>query len=237
MRRILDFTVDEVTPDQVAVFEALELGQDKKPSERIAQLVDGAFATFQALARPRGVFETITVEEFVSVYPGEGLNESKTPLAEIYPQADRLALFAVTLGPEVGRCIEELFGDKDFALGYVLDSVASEAAECTADRLEEKFDGYLTEIGAKDSSSTHLRYSPGYCGWHISGQRNLFGRLHPEEIGIELNESFLMQPLKSISGIFVFGEREIHLFNNSYRFCAECTTVTCRERLRHIVKT
>jgi hypothetical protein len=156
MRRIFDFTIDEVPPDRTAVFGAMDLGGDKKPSERITKLVDGAFATFQGLGRPKGVFETITAAEFVSIYPGEGLNEPKTPLGEIYPKADRLALFAVTLGPEVSRRIEELFGDNDFALGYVLDSVASEAAECAADRLEEQFDGYLTEIEAKDSSSAHL---------------------------------------------------------------------------------
>jgi hypothetical protein len=237
MRRICDFTVDSVTPDRAAIFEAMELGRDQAPSERIARLVDDAVGTYRDLSRPRGVFETITAEEFVSIYPGEGLNEPKTPLAQIHPKANRLALFAVTLGAEVSQRIEELFERNDFALGYALDAVASEGAELTADRLQEQYENYLAEVGAKDSSSAHLRYSPGYCGWHISGQRKLFERLRPEEIGIELNASCLMQPLKSISGIVVSGEREIHFFDNNYKFCAACTTQSCRARLKHIMKT
>jgi hypothetical protein len=237
MRRIFDFTVDRVTPDRATVFEAMELGQGQEPSDRITKLVDDAVQTYRVLSRPRGMFEIITAEEFVSIYPGEGLNELKTPLAEIYPQAAQLALFAVTLGQEVSRRIEELFSNNDFALGYVLDGVASEAAELTADQLEGEYDRHLAEIGAKDSSSAHLRYSPGYCGWHISGQRKLFARLRPEEIGIELNASFLMQPLKSISGTLVSGEREIHFFDNNYKFCAVCTTQSCRERMKHIMET
>jgi cobalamin-dependent methionine synthase I len=143
----------------------------------------------------------------------------------------------VTLGAQVSGRIEALFSHNDFALGYVLDTVASEAAEVAADRLEDEYEGYLAEIAAWDSSSAHLRYSPGYCGWHISGQRKLFDRLRPEEIGIELNRSFLMQPLKSISGVLVSGPREIHFFNNNYRFCAACTTLSCRERLKPLIET
>jgi hypothetical protein len=215
----------------------MEMGKTQEPSDRIARLVDEAVQAHRELSRPKGVFETITAEEFASIYPGEGLNEPKTPLERIYPQAAQLALFAVTLGREIGGRIEQLFSDNDFALGFVLDSVASEAAELAADRLEEQYEGYLARIGAIDSCSAHLRYSPGYCGWHISGQGKLFERLRPKEIGIELNESFLMQPLKSISGILVSGEREIHFFDNNYKFCTACRTQTCRERLKHLMET
>jgi hypothetical protein len=76
-----------------------------------------------------------------------------------------------------------------------------------------------------------LRYSPGYCGWHISGQKRLFERLNPAEIGITLNSSFLMQPLKSISGVIVSAERKYHLIKSDYPFCAVCPHRSCRERI------
>jgi hypothetical protein len=236
MRRIFDFTAGGITPERASVLEAMELGTDKEPPEKIAELVDDAFDAYGELVRARGVFETVTRDEFASIYPGEGSNEAKTPLADIFPQTNQLALFAVTLGGPVSGRIEALFGSNDFALGYVLDTVASEAAEVAADRLEDEYEGYLAEIGAWDSSSAHLRYSPGYCGWHISGQRKLFDRLRPEEIGIELNPSYLMQPLKSISGVVVSGPREIHVFNNNFRFCAACTTLSCRERIKPLLR-
>jgi hypothetical protein len=80
-----------------------------------------------------------------------------------------------------------------------------------------------------------LRYSPGYCGWHVSGQRKLFDYLLPEEIGITLRESFLMQPLKSISGVVIAGRRQIFDFENTFDFCDDCSTWTCRERISAIL--
>ena len=73
-------------------------------------------------------------------------------------------------------------------------------------------------------------YSPGYCGWHISAQERLFARLRPEQIGIRLNERFLMTPLKSISGVLVAGPARIHQVTGSYPFCAQCKSPACRER-------
>ena len=72
---------------------------------------------------------------------------------------------------------------------------------------------------APDSAATGigvLRYSPGYCGWHISGQRRLFAHLRPERIGITLHDSYLMEPLKSVSGVLIAGAKEIHAFADTY---------------------
>jgi hypothetical protein len=76
-----------------------------------------------------------------------------------------------------------------------------------------------------------LRYSPGYCGWHISGQRKLFDFLKPETIGISLRESHLMEPLKSVSGVVIVGPAGIHAFQDEYPFCERCKTHGCRERI------
>jgi hypothetical protein len=91
--------------------------------------------------------------------------------------------------------------------------------------------GNALRQGRTGQGSTLLRYSPGYCGWDITGQRALFAALHPEEIGIRLNESCLMEPVKSISGVMVAGPAEIHEFNNDYPFCSECRTKDCRRRI------
>jgi hypothetical protein len=76
-----------------------------------------------------------------------------------------------------------------------------------------------------------LPYSPGYCGWHVTGQRRLFDRLEPQRIGVTLNSSCLMQPLKSVSGVLVIGPSSIHEFDNDFDFCALCSTYQCRARI------
>jgi hypothetical protein len=80
-----------------------------------------------------------------------------------------------------------------------------------------------------------MRFSPGYCGWHVTGQKKLFAALHPEEIDITLTPSCLMKPLKSISGVIIAGDMEIFRFDDSFAFCAECSTHVCRERLATLI--
>ena len=50
-------------------------------------------------------------------------------------------------------------------------------------------------------------YSPGYCGWHVSQQQLLFSMLPPSPCGVRLNDSSLMYPIKSVSGIIAVGSR------------------------------
>ena len=88
--------------------------------------------------------------------------------------------------------------------------------------------------GRAPAGDVFLRYSPGYCGWDITGQRKLFHALRPEEIGITLRESCLMEPLKSISGVLVAARPEDHRFDNTYQFCRTCSTQTCRSRIAEI---
>ncbi len=235
MREIFDFAVEEIRPRERNVLGALGLGPGQEPSEKVSDLVVQATELFVDLVEPKGMFETITLEEFENIYPGDGLNASRTPLEGIFPEADRMALFVLTLGKSVSQEIEDLFARNDFALAYTLDAIASAGAECAADRLEERFDALVLGDVASYYSTARLRYSPGYCGWHISGQKKLFERLQPDAIGVVLNKSCLMQPLKSVSGVIVSGKKEIHFFNNNFSFCAECTTQTCRDRLKHIM--
>jgi hypothetical protein len=65
-------------------------------------------------------------------------------------------------------------------------------------------------------------------------QGKLFEFLRPREIGITLRESYLMDPLKSVSGVVLVGPREIHEFEMDYSFCAECRTPSCRARINTI---
>ena len=86
----------------------------------------------------------------------------------------------------------------------MLDAIASERADRAAELA-----GAIGSRRFRREGSTRrvLPYSPGYCGWHVSGQRKLFDFLRPEEIGMTLNASCLMQPLKSVSGVLVAGAR------------------------------
>jgi hypothetical protein len=113
----------------------------------------------------------------------------------------------------------------------MLDGIGSDRAETAATLLAEAFLEDLLAKGEVGPEARVLPYSPGYCGWHITGQKRLFAFLNPERIGISLNESCLMSPIKSVSGVLVVGGPEIHDFENEFDFCFDCTTWDCRSRI------
>jgi hypothetical protein len=231
MRQKVTLTVQEALPARAEVLDLQGIPTAAALDKRIATILKEAFGLYEALAVPVGLYEEVTVAEFAALYRGQGDNEPETPLAAIFPRANRLALFAVTLGEPVCARITELFATRDFALASLLDSVASAAADQAAAILEQRYAAQLAQHGEQDATARALRYSPGYCGWHVSGQKALFARLRPETIGISLRESCLMQPLKSVSGVIVCGPAAIHDFVDDFPFCADCTTRGCRERL------
>ena len=101
----------------------------------------------------------------------------------------------------------------------MLDGVASAGADRMATLLAARFLDALRAAGRFGTACLVLPYSPGYCGWHISGQRKLFDRACPASIGVTLRDSFLMEPLKSVSGVLLAGPREIHEFAADYPVC------------------
>ena len=232
MSEIITSSADAVTPDRAAVFETQGIPADRPVSGEIEGLYTAASRLLADTAAPVGLIAEITTAEFEAVYEGEGRNEPRTPVGDILGRANQLALFAVTLGEGVCREIEERFRSNDLALGSMLDSVASAATDQMAGVAEEHLRRSLAQNGRLTEGTALLRYSPGYCGWHVSGQKRLFEFLQPQQIGITLRESFLMQPLKSISGVMIAGPIDIHRFKNDYPFCERCETEGCRERIR-----
>ena len=140
----------------------------------------------------------------------------------------KLYLFAVTIGEHITEEINKHFDQNEFPIGSFIDSGASLTADNIVGILEDKIQDTFTGL------SSTLAYSPGYCGWHVSGQNKLFQFLKPGKIGITLNGSCLMTPLKSVSGVLVSGPGNIHTFDNNYSFCEECTTYSCKSRMKSI---
>jgi cobalamin-dependent methionine synthase I len=135
----------------------------------------------------------------------------------------------VTVGEECSSKIAELFASNEYVLACLLDEVASQGAERVADLTQQRY-GMLLQAEGLGLATVVERYSPGYCGWHVSSQAPLFGILDPSAIGLRLNDRFLMEPLKSISGVFIAGKEEIHSVNDSFAFCKKCATERCRQR-------
>jgi cobalamin-dependent methionine synthase I len=74
-----------------------------------------------------------------------------------------------------------------------------------------------------------LRFSPGYCDWPISEQKKVFELVQADMIGVSLNESFLMNPRKSVSGLFGITEEPSQTVSG-YNPCVHCNKRDCFSR-------
>jgi hypothetical protein len=230
MRTLIQWRAPEVRQSRDRVLERLGILSDEV-SDRLDRLLDRAQGLFDECAKPGAVFQSVSRDEFAEIYAGDGMNEPATPLGEILPRAESLATFAATLGRRIDEEIRQLFDGGDPALGYLLDVIAGLAAEQLAELTAERF---LRVIRCRPEVRA-LPYSPGYCGWHVSGQRALFEHVRPVELGIGLTESCLMDPVKSVSGVLVAGPADIHKFIPAYGFCSTCETKTCRARIAAVL--
>jgi hypothetical protein len=228
VRRLIQFAVGEVLPTEEEVLMRTGVPAGVEPSAAVGALLHEACSRIRRLARPRGVFQRLPADDFARVFRGDGRNAAETPLDEIVPRAEALALFVGTIGQEVADEIAGLFRDGDPALAVMLDAYASEMADAVATDLASRFAAEVRD-GARV-----LPYSPGYCGWHVSGQRALFVALAPSEVGVTLKESCLMVPLKSVSGVLVSGDATVHRFRPRWAFCEECFGRECGPRMRSV---
>jgi hypothetical protein len=237
MAEILQFAPGDVKPAAKAVLENQGIPGGEAARAEIDALCTSAMELLDRIGAPVGMFAPISQSDFAPVYNGEYMNELRTPVGDIYPKATDLALFCVTLGVRISDEITRRFKDNDFAVAAMLDSVASAAADKLAELVQDQYRRSLETAGHLGGDMAVLRYSPGYCGWHISGQGKLFDYLQPEQIGVSLSETFLMQPLKSVSGVIIAGPATIHDFPNNYSFCTMCETQGCRARIRSLLMT
>ena len=134
-------------------------------------------------------------------------------------KSDSVAIFLCTAGAEIGLRSREAMNDRDLLKGYVYDVIGSEIVEEAADLMQSDLEQNVHVTGKKITN----RYSPGYCGWDVAEQHNLFKFFPSNFCNIKLTPSALMDPVKSISGIIGIGE---NVRSNPYK-CSMCDMKDC----------
>ncbi len=243
----IDWVPSVTLPDRQEVLHLQGIPPGVELPPRIAAIVDSAMNAYLETAEPRALVAGLSRETFAGILKGEGKNAPETPVEAVALRADALSLFVATVGGRVTERIQALFSENEPALAAMLDSVASAAADRLTQLLAERYPAVTAaDTGQTARSAPRLRtghattpdrrvtlgYSPGYCGWHVSGQRALFAFLQPATIGVTLNDSCLMDPLKSVSGVLASGASDIHRFSPGYPFCADCRDKPCVGRIK-----
>jgi hypothetical protein len=212
----------KVEIDKVDVHQRLGYEREQCPSPGVSSLVDSQIQEAHEFIKPAAYYTIKPItsggDSKVSI---DGLLFTSHHLAQALSDCSQAAIFAVTIGEALERKVARLAKAGLTLKGSVLDAVGSVAVEKVADWLE----GMLRSIAAANGDKVGWRYSPGYCDWDIAQQKELFRGLDGKSIGVNLTDTCLMIPRKSISGIIGMGKS-----CNPFSACRFCRRKGCPNR-------
>jgi len=229
--RIWQYTLeyDEIGLESIHVEKAIGY-QNGAPPEHFQELIHQAMEGIRPLAQIQGGYRWI--ENFRTDGASCWIQEQKFQTGRIIGSqlrnAESIAIFVCTVGPEIEQWSKALMQQGDITLGYIVDATASELVELAMDKIQNHMESQMQNFGLGITN----RFSPGYCGWSVSEQHLLFSLLPEKFCGVTLTPSALMVPIKSISGVIGIGP---HAKRMEYP-CKKCDQTQCIYRRRMMEK-
>ena len=141
---------------------------------------------------------------------------------------EKVACIAVTVGENIENEVTKKFEAGNYVSSVLLDAAATAAVEQAADEMEKA----INRVVAKESLKMRWRFSPGYGDWKLDNQKNFFYVTGAPEIGMNLTESLMLMPRKSVTAII--GLEKIVSDKSNVKIkksCANCSKVNCHSRI------
>jgi len=214
----------DLEPDE-AVFK-MHLGKQADrvlKSPRNLEIYNTAKRELAELARPIAAWNTFSIDGIAQdkVILAGGIKIGGGPVTKVVCGATELVAGVCTIGPGMETRIREYIAKNENFHALVLDLMASWAAGAVRDQLvmQLQLDHYKEKKGYHAS----IPIGPGESAWAVADQRVIFDLLEREtaEIGVRLEPSMLMIPVKSTS--FIMGAGPRPLGQESGSSCEHCT--------------
>lgn len=193
-----------------------------KPEKEVLDILFSLWDEIKIWVRPACNFRIVEGEiknSMIMLEDGTILNVGPV-IANLLQGSSRFALFTATAGGFFQVYQENVGKKEDMLSVFILDTIGTCMVEKTGDKmerlLEKEIPGYLHTY----------RFSPGYCGWPLANQKELFRILGGNPCGISLSDVCLMSPIKSISGVMGIGK---NVRERKYG-CEICRLETCYKR-------
>ena len=188
---------------------------------------DGAHTLYR-LMNPRLLFikERIKKAEGGRVYLDGGMTLKSPKLSRTLRDSEEMVCFITTIGGEIDSEINTMMRQGHLSDAFVMDALGSVAVESVA----EQFHRLMQSQYSENDKAVTLRFSPGYCDWPVEEQRKLFQLFGSNTADIELKDSCLMMPRKSISAVFGAYPVSGDFAEPPYNPCVDCTKIDCPSR-------
>jgi hypothetical protein len=179
------------------------LGGAEAVPEQMAPRLEQAADAVLAASRPRGARLVVDIaeRERQRVRTADGVELAGLGLAALLERSERVAAFAVSLGPGPEELMRRASDEGRLLDLTLLDAVASETVEALAAQAQAE----IAAAAERAGRGSTRRYSPGYCDWALEQQDAFAHWSLLEATGIELTPDRLMIPEKSITAVMGIG--------------------------------
>ncbi|MCX8128774.1 MAG: methionine synthase [Clostridia bacterium] len=168
--------------------------------ERNTKMIDEGIRTGELLCNVRGAYGRFGIvdrsESHIKLMNGVIFKSEN--LSKLLSMSSEVVLMASTAGKDVVERISREINSGNAAFGVILDSVASQTADAGLNWLSNFLNKILSREGRK---LTKHRYSPGFGDLPLSYQRVIFELLGLGKLDMELTDSFMLMPEKSVIAI------------------------------------
>ena len=182
------------------------LGIPKETDEVTERLIDECIKELTAAMRPKFVRRTFAITKDNScIYLDEcNLTLTGDTAGKRLSGCTSCALLGATLGIEADNLIR-IAQSSNMAKAVIFDACATDLIEKVCDRAQSE----LAEEAAKKGLLITERFSPGYGDLSIEFQKDITEFLETKKnIGLSLNDSFMMTPVKSVTAIIGIGKEK-----------------------------
>ncbi len=179
-----------------------------EPTQELRLLMNECQRELLKTARPRYTYKVYDVDD--PKLPLIGADISK-----LLYSSDKVVFFAATLSVEVDMLIRKA-QIMDMSAAVILDSMANVAIEQVCDKIE-----IILEDRFEDYHFTR-RFSPGYGDFPLSVQEDFLLLVDAsKKIGLSLNESGLMTPVKSVTALLGMTNRPTRFYEDEKTLAKE----------------
>lgn len=211
---------------ELLVKERLDKTRPSSPAEALQRSLENSIEEAKDEAEPSVIYEVknISIRSPSSIEVDSRFLLTSKNLVSSLNDSKTAVLFLATIGAGLEKKASLAMKEGDPLKGYLLDRIGSMAVESLAERFEDK----MRRKYARENKSVSMRFSPGYCDWKIEDQFELDKIIDFSRAGVSLNQSCMMVPKKSISGIIGIGNKDTYREVNTP--CSACNLSDCSYR-------
>jgi hypothetical protein len=170
----------------------------------LRQVYEAALAEARTLIRPGIAYAAhpvVTVEaERLLIADGQALESAV--VARLFAGAPEIVLMIYSIGPRLEERAKEYHAAGDYLTGFTLDVLGSAAVN----EVGRVAYGLIEDLAKSKGLNASIPLNPGTSHWPLSGNQVLTQLVPAAEIGIEILDSGLLRPFKSISFAVALGE-------------------------------